>query len=155
TLRLPAADRTIKTTTVMRSKRTLTPCGRRSDTSGSIPRKSAPLWPKCTAGFALCIINYRTPSFRLIAKEKQGDGRCRKVYEKAPGTPYERLMESPDISEESKAELRRRRAGQNPVELNRGLNEAVGLLLKLTGKNGMVKKPPVRRMVRLSRPDFG
>jgi hypothetical protein len=64
-------------------------------------------------------------------------------------------MESPDISEESKAELRRRRAGQNPVELNRGLNEAVGLLLKLTGKNGMVKKPPVRRMVRLSRPDFG
>jgi hypothetical protein len=40
------------------------------------------------------------PSFRLIAKEKQADGRCLKVYEKEPKTPYERLMESPDISGE-------------------------------------------------------
>jgi hypothetical protein len=80
----------------------------------------------------LCpLYNYWMPSFRLIAKEKQGDGRYRKVYEKGPRTPYERLMESPDISEQSKAELRRRRAGQNPVELNRGLNEAVGRLLQL------------------------
>jgi hypothetical protein len=71
------------------------------------------------------------PSFRLIAKEKQADGRCRKVYEKKPRTPYERLMESPDVSEECKAELLRRRAGNNPVELNRRLNEAVERLLKL------------------------
>jgi hypothetical protein len=34
-------------------------------------------------------------------------------------------MESPDVSEECKAELLRRRAGYNPVELNRRLNEAV------------------------------
>ena len=40
-------------------------------------------------------------------------------------------MESPDVSSESKAELQRRRAGQNPVELNRALNEAVGQLLKI------------------------
>ncbi|MDR1307735.1 MAG: hypothetical protein LBK74_09205, partial [Treponema sp.] len=79
----------------------------------------------------LCpLYNYRMPSFRLIAKEKQGDGRCRKVYEKEPGTPYERLIGSPDISEESKAELRRGKTEQNPVEMNRRLNEAVGLLLK-------------------------
>jgi hypothetical protein len=58
------------------------------------------------------------PSFRLIAKEKQADGRCRKVYEKEPRTPYERLMESPDVSEECKAELLRRRAGYNPVAMN-------------------------------------
>jgi hypothetical protein len=80
----------------------------------------------------LCpLYNYWMPSFRLIAKEKQGDGRYRKVYEKEPRTPYERLIGSPDISKESKAELRRRRAGQNPVEMNRRLNEAVGLLLKI------------------------
>jgi hypothetical protein len=71
------------------------------------------------------------PSFRLAAKEKQADGRCRKVYEKEPRTPYERLMESPDVSEECKAELLRRKAGNNPVELNRRLNEAVGQILKL------------------------
>ena len=70
------------------------------------------------------------PSFRLTDKEKQEDGRYKKVYEKEPKTPYERLMKSPDISSECKAELERRRAGQNPVELNRKLNEAVRLLLK-------------------------
>ncbi|MDR2741386.1 MAG: hypothetical protein LBB98_04440 [Treponema sp.] len=75
--------------------------------------------------------NYWMPSFRLIAKEKQADGRCRKVYEKEPRTPYERLMESPDVSEECKAELLRRRAGYNPVTMNRRLNEAVGQILKL------------------------
>jgi hypothetical protein len=70
------------------------------------------------------------PSFRLIAKEQQAGGRYRKAYEKQPGVPYERLMEPPDISTGCKAELERRRAGQNPVELNRNLNEAVAQLLK-------------------------
>jgi transposase InsO family protein len=80
----------------------------------------------------LCpLYNYWMPSFRLIDKEKQEDGRYKKVYEKAPRTPYERLMESPDVSSESKAELQRRRAEQNPVELNGRLNEAVGELLKI------------------------
>ena len=71
------------------------------------------------------------PSFRLATKEKQEDGRYKKVYEKSPRTPYERLMESPDVSPECKGELQRRRAEQNPVELNRNLNEAVGQLLKI------------------------
>ena len=80
----------------------------------------------------LCpLYNYWMPSFRLISKEKQADGRYRKVYEKGPKTPYERLMESPDISAECKAELERRKAEQNPVELNRNLNEAVTVLLKI------------------------
>jgi hypothetical protein len=75
----------------------------------------------------LCLLyNYWIPSFRLVAKEKQADGRYWKVYEKEPGMPYERLIGSPDVSEENKAELRRRKAGQNPVEMNRRLNEAVG-----------------------------
>jgi hypothetical protein len=66
----------------------------------------------------LCpLYNYWMPSFRLVAKEKQADGWYRKVYEKEPRRPYERLMESPDISPECKAELRRR-AGCNPVALN-------------------------------------
>jgi len=80
----------------------------------------------------LCpLYNYWMPSFRLAIKEKQEDGRYKKVYEKSPRTPYERLMESPDVSPECKGELQRRRAEQNPVELNRNLNEAVGQLLKI------------------------
>jgi len=75
--------------------------------------------------------NYWMPSFRLIAKEKQADGRYKKIYEKQPRTPYQRLMESPDVSAACKAELECTRAFQNPVELNRYLNEAVGRLLKI------------------------
>jgi hypothetical protein len=80
----------------------------------------------------LCpLYNYWMPSFRLISKEKQADGRYKKVYEKAPRTPFQRLVESPDVSAECKAELLNRKARHNPVELNRLLNEAVRLLLKI------------------------
>jgi hypothetical protein len=90
----------------------------------------------------LCpLYNYWMPSFRLVAKEKQADGRYRKVCEKEPGTPYERLMESPDISEGCKAEPRRGRAGQNPVALNRCLNGAFGRLLKINREKDKVKQP--------------
>jgi hypothetical protein len=49
-------------------------------------------------------------------------------------------LESTDVDEEYKAELRRRRAVQNPVELNHRLNEAVRLLLKLNQENPYGKK---------------
>jgi hypothetical protein len=75
--------------------------------------------------------NYWMPSFRLIAKEKKADGRYKKIYEKQPKSPYQRLMESEYVSKECKTELERRRALENPVEVNRNLNEAVRLLLKL------------------------
>jgi len=89
----------------------------------------------------LCpLYNYWMPSFRLTAKEKQEDGRYRKVYEKQPRTPYDRLMASPDVSPECKAELERRRAEQNPVELNRRLNEAVQRLLKINREKLYAKK---------------
>ncbi|MDR0685631.1 MAG: hypothetical protein LBF83_10970 [Spirochaetaceae bacterium] len=85
----------------------------------------------------LCpLYNYWHPSFKLASKEKQADGRYKKVYEKKPLTPYERLLDSPDISQECKAELQRRRALYNPVELNRRLNEAVEKLLKLNREKG-------------------
>jgi hypothetical protein len=90
----------------------------------------------------LCpLYNYWLPSFKLIAKEKKADGRCKKVYEKQPRTPFERLMESPGVSAERKAELGRRRAGQTPAELNRFLNEAVAWLLKLN-REKMYREDP-------------
>ena len=79
----------------------------------------------------LCpLYNYWYPSFKLIDKVKQADGRYKKVYEKSPKTPYERLLES-SIGEEYKIELRHRRELINPVELNRKLNEAVDKLLQI------------------------
>jgi hypothetical protein len=76
--------------------------------------------------------NYWYPTLRLIAKEKLPSGRYKKIYEKHPKTPCQRLLESPDISEECKDELRRRAALLNPVTLKRGLDEARNRLLKLS-----------------------
>jgi hypothetical protein len=78
------------------------------------------------------LLNYWYPTLRLIAKEKLPSGRYKKIYEKEAKTPCQRLLESPDLSEECKAELRRRAALLNPVELKRALDEARDRLLKLS-----------------------
>jgi hypothetical protein len=95
----------------------------------------------------LCpLYNYWYPSFRLIAKQKQADGRYRKIYEKAPKTPYQRLLESPDVSEGSKAELRRRKTLYNPAVLNAAVNNAVKRLLKINGEKGKMLLPLCQRV---------
>jgi hypothetical protein len=45
------------------------------------------------------------------------------------------------VTEESKAELKRRKSAGDPVELNRRLNKAVGRLLKLNRENDKVNQP--------------
>jgi hypothetical protein len=61
----------------------------------------------------------------------EADGRYKKVYGKEPKTPYQRLLDSPDISDECKTELRRRKATHNPSELNTRLNAAADKLLRI------------------------
>jgi len=78
------------------------------------------------------LLNYWYPTIHLIAKEKLPSGRYKKIYEKDPKTPCQRLLESSCISEECKAELRLRAALLNPVALKRGLDEARDRLLKLS-----------------------
>jgi len=78
------------------------------------------------------LLNYWYPTLRLIAKEKLPSGRYKKIYEKEAKTPYQRLMESPDVSEECKKELHRRKELLNPVELKRAMDEARDRLLKLS-----------------------
>jgi hypothetical protein len=78
------------------------------------------------------LLNYWYPTLRLIAKEKLSSGRYKKIYEKDPKTPYQRLLESPDISIKYKDELRRKAALLNPVILKRSLDEARDRLLKLS-----------------------
>ena len=78
------------------------------------------------------LLNYWYPTMRLIAKEKLPSGRYKKIYEKEAKTPYQRLLESPDLSDECKEELRRRTSLLNPVALKRGMDEARERLLKLS-----------------------
>jgi hypothetical protein len=89
----------------------------------------------------LCpLYNYWYPSFKLADKEKQADGRYKKAYENTPATPCRRLLESSEASDECKGELKRRKDGQNPVELNAKLNEAVDRLLKLNREKASMKQ---------------
>ena len=78
------------------------------------------------------LLNFWYPTLRLIAKEKLPSGRYKKIYEKEAKTPYQRLLESPFVSEESKAELRRRKGSLNPVKLKQAMDEARDRLLKLS-----------------------
>jgi hypothetical protein len=80
----------------------------------------------------LCpLINFWYPTIKTIAKIKLENGRYKKIREKTPMTPYQRLLESPDVLAKGKTELRRRAALNNPVELQRLLNKAVDYLLLL------------------------
>jgi hypothetical protein len=77
------------------------------------------------------LLNYWHPTLRLVAKKNQASGRYKKIYEKVPKTPCQRLLESPDLTEEHKAAL------LNPVALKREMDEARDRLLKLAAKRGI------------------
>ena len=83
------------------------------------------------------------PPFKLLAKEKQADGQYKKIYEKAPKTPYQRLLDPPDAGEQCKAELQWRKTLYNPVILNTSLNKAVEYLLHINAEKGQTKDIPL------------
>jgi hypothetical protein len=66
--------------------------------------------------------NHFKPTFKLLKREKQ-DGKTRRIYEKQPQTPYQRLLESPDIPEETKAKLRAEHAGLDPFALKKSIED--------------------------------
>ena len=84
------------------------------------------------------LLNYWYPTIRLIAKDKLPSGRYKKIYEKEPKTPFQRLLESPDISDECKTELRHRAADLNPIELKRKMDEARKHLFKFSVIEGSI-----------------
>jgi len=84
------------------------------------------------------LTNYFYPSIKLLAKEKLPSGRHKRIYEKEAKSPYQRLMDSPDVNEECKEELRQRKALLNPIELKYALNNARNNLLKLSQKESNI-----------------
>jgi transposase InsO family protein len=88
----------------------------------------------------LCpLYNYWFHSAKLVNKEQLANGKSRKIYEGEAKTPYDRLQESPDLDKRSKAELKWRKAKQNPVTLMRKLNAAVDRLLQINREKDRVK----------------
>ena len=68
------------------------------------------------------------PTFKLIRKERIGS-RIRKQYEK-PKTPYQRVLECPEVSEEQKARLRAQYEALDPFEMKSRIEERLQLFFK-------------------------
>jgi hypothetical protein len=64
--------------------------------------------------------NHFKPTFKLLKREKKG-GRTKRIYEKEPQTPYQRLLASADISEQRKAKLRAEHAELDPFALKKNI----------------------------------
>ena len=64
--------------------------------------------------------NHYKPTFKLLKREKK-EGRTKRVYEKTPKTPYQRLLESADIPEAPKVTLRAAHAKLDPFELKKNI----------------------------------
>jgi hypothetical protein len=69
--------------------------------------------------------NYFLPKAKLIEKQKLGS-KYRRRYEK-PKTPLQRLLESPDVTDASKAALRAEHAQLNPFHLREELERKLRL----------------------------
>ncbi|GHU78891.1 integrase [Spirochaetia bacterium] len=86
--------------------------------------------------FLVPLINFWYPTLKLSGKEKQISGKYTKIYEKDPKTPCQRLLESPDVSQDSKAKLRSIAASLNPVELKKAFDKARDALLHFNRDKG-------------------
>ena len=64
--------------------------------------------------------NHFKPTFKLLKREKK-NGRTKRIYEKKPRTPYQRLLDSPDIPEATKARLRAEHAELDPFALKKSI----------------------------------
>ena len=75
-------------------------------------------------------INFFQPSMKLVSKEREGS-KVKKRYDKAK-TPYQRVLESDQVTEEVKARLRQQYAPLNPLALLRQMQRLQAVLWKLT-----------------------
>ena len=71
--------------------------------------------------------NYFSTSAKLVSKNRHGAKQVRR--HDVPKTPCDRLLQSADVSETTKRNLRRQRKALNPFELNRKLEEALRRVL--------------------------
>jgi len=73
--------------------------------------------------------NLFQPVMKLASKERIG-GKVHRRYDK-PKTPYQRTMESKEISDETKHQLRKIYRSLNPAQLKRGIDEKLNQLYQV------------------------
>lgn len=85
--------------------------------------------------------NFFQPTIKLVEKKRIG-GHVKKTYEIAK-TPYQRIMESKEVNEQTKAELKNVYESLNPAELKRQIERKLDALFKtLTHYQGQQEKKP-------------
>jgi hypothetical protein len=72
--------------------------------------------------------NHFRPTMKLIEKQKI-NSRYKKKYD-TPKTPYQRLIDSPYLTEDNKAQLIKQHATLNPFELKRSIDRKVKRILQ-------------------------
>jgi hypothetical protein len=70
------------------------------------------------------LINYFYPTKKTIGKKTLTNGKVKKIFEKQLKTPYERVLEHPDVSDENKKRVMRIRAALDIVALHEKLEKA-------------------------------
>lgn len=76
--------------------------------------------------------NHFRPTFKLLRRDKK-DGKTVKTYEKTPQTPYQRLLQSPQIPEPTKARLRAQHVGLDPFALKKNIEAKLKKFFTLLG----------------------
>ena len=82
--------------------------------------------------------NFFQPVIKLISKERIG-GKIHRKYDVAK-TPYQRVMESKEVSEQRKQELKKIYDSLNPAELKRAIDRKLDLLYKTYKKKQKLEK---------------
>jgi hypothetical protein len=101
-------------------------------------------------------LNFFQPQMKLVEKTRQGAKLTRR-FDQAR-TPYQRVLDSPYVSEDAKRRLRKTYLGLNPAQLKRDLTTCQDGLLQLSrskvGQRKEVMHPPGPRLkAALSRAD--
>jgi len=85
-------------------------------------------------GYLNPLLNYFYPTKKLSAKKVLPNGKVKKVYEKKLKTPYQRLLEHPDITEDLKNKSSKIKAKLDIIDLQDKLNLAITQLDKIVLK---------------------
>ena len=81
------------------------------------------------------LINYFYPAKKLIAKQKLPNGKMKKIYQKELKTPYQRLLEHPDVYDIYKQKARKIKDSLNIVYLQEKPELACEELERVASKN--------------------
>ena len=89
--------------------------------------------------------NFFQPQNKLILKERVG-GKIHRIYDKAK-TPYQRLMDSPKVSQTKKQELQTIYLSLNPAELKRQIDKKLDMLYKFYEKKNNSPKVDTKKQI--------